>query len=368
MPKCTTPQIAWLPVDGGPLAFKQQDESTGEWQQVTIPCNKCHHCKMNYARDWSTRAQLEMQFHKQSSFLTLTYDDDHLPDSASLEKRDYQLFMKRYRKHLATYEQGKKIRYLACGEYGERLGRPHYHALIFGHQFDDLQRIENAPSGEPQYQSETLNQLWGKGRCTIGEANGRTANYIAAYVSKKQTGYKRNEAFGRADLDTGEWTEIEAPGLFMSRMPGIGARFYENFKTDVFPSDELIIKGKRYPVPPYYYSLLKQNDPELFAQVRDKRVERGQAYELVNPELNTAKRRLDKELISIKGKNEKPRLLDGGGKTYHIDQSATKRAIEVESEYLEEIEQNKPAVECAAAIERERQKRLDQRFDKAIIK
>lgn len=96
---------------------------------VTVPCGKCVACLVNKRGDWIFRLQMEMKFSKRKAlFVTLTYDQKHCPEK--LDKRHLQLFLKRLRKH---YPAGQ-IRYYAVGEYGSKMGRPHYHLILFGAQ------------------------------------------------------------------------------------------------------------------------------------------------------------------------------------------------------------------------------------------
>lgn len=101
--------------------------------------------------------------HKYSSFITLTYKDAPL----ELQPRDLQLFWKRLR---ANYPA--PLRYFAVGEYGDKGGRPHYHAAVFG-----LSMMHG----------EVVNQSWGLGFTHIGELNKDTADYLCGYVTKKMT-------------------------------------------------------------------------------------------------------------------------------------------------------------------------------------
>lgn len=74
----------------------------------------------------------ESQSHDFSCFVTLTYDDEHMPYGGDLHYRHFQLFLKKLRKRL-----GRPVRYFMCGEYGDRLGRPHYHAILIGVEVAD---------------------------------------------------------------------------------------------------------------------------------------------------------------------------------------------------------------------------------------
>lgn len=88
----------------------------------TVPCGSCIGCRINKTSQWTFRLLLEQKNWDKASFITLTYDDDHLPSDASLHPEDLTLFWKRLRKNL----DGRKIKYFACGEYGDATQRPHY--------------------------------------------------------------------------------------------------------------------------------------------------------------------------------------------------------------------------------------------------
>lgn len=160
-----------------------------EWY-IPVPCGKCASCRMDYAREWSNRMILELQDHDQAMFLTLTYNDDHLPYSdkgfPTLVKRDVQLFLKRLRKHL----NGKRIRYYFSGEYGSKTERPHYHAIIYGiglNTFPDLIYRGSNKLGHPYFTSPTLERIWRNGFISFSSVTWRTCNYVSRYVLKKQS-------------------------------------------------------------------------------------------------------------------------------------------------------------------------------------
>ena len=127
----------------------------------------------------------ESQLHDNNCFVTLTYDNDHLPPDGSLKKEDFQKFMKRLRRRYPD----QKPRYYMCGEYGDQNDRPHYHMCLFNFNFPDKQKWSaGSQSGFDQYVSEELNEIWGKGYCVIGEVTYESAAYVARYVYKKMLG------------------------------------------------------------------------------------------------------------------------------------------------------------------------------------
>ena len=106
------------------IDYLKDKYSLGSFQ---VSCGNCYACWINHRRDWVARMLLENQSHKRSVFVTLTYSDQNLPSKGHIVKKDLQDFFKRLRYFLGE----DKIKYFACGEYGEKRFRPHYHAIIW---------------------------------------------------------------------------------------------------------------------------------------------------------------------------------------------------------------------------------------------
>ena len=114
-----------------PFKLKQKEGGV-----IELPCGHCLACRIARSREWASRIIHEMVYYEDTMFLTLTYNDDNLPSDVGLHKDDLQRFFKRLRKALDT----KKIRYFACGEYGDTTSRPHYHAIIFGLGLNEIDK------------------------------------------------------------------------------------------------------------------------------------------------------------------------------------------------------------------------------------
>lgn len=153
---------------------------------------------------------LEAYKHAYNSFVTLTYSDGKpdrktgkiitrrdgspaLPPGGNLEPKDLQDFLKRLRKRFGSLT----LRYYACGEYGEKDQRPHYHLALFGAGIED---------------TEAINSAWGLGFVYVGDLTHDSAQYIAGYVTKKMTSWDDPRLDGRHP----EFAR-------MSLRPGIGA-------------------------------------------------------------------------------------------------------------------------------------------------
>jgi hypothetical protein len=183
--------------------------------------------------------------------------------------REWQLFMKRVRK-----KYGNGIKFFHCGEYGEKNKRPHYHALLFGHDFADKQ-LWTQRSGVKLYISEELQQLWPYGFSTIGDVTFESAAYCARYVLKKVTGDAAADHYTYNDQETGEIINIKPEYCTMSRGrehgTALGGSWFKKYKNDVYPHDYVVIRDKIKVKPPRYYdSLLTEDELKIIKEKRIK--------------------------------------------------------------------------------------------------
>ncbi|AXH76082.1 MAG: replication initiator protein [Microviridae sp.] len=204
----------------------------------------------------------EAQMHKDNSFITLTYSDQHLPPGGTLVKKDFQDFIKRLRK-----QKQQRIRYYHCGEYGENFNRPHYHALLFGYAPNDL-RLFSEHNGIKTYSSDELSELWPYGFSNVGEVTFESAGYVARYAMKKITGGKAIDHYGG----------LQPEYSTMSRRPGIGADWFHKFTSDVLPRDYVVVRGVRSPVPRYYLDLYSRQNRSNAELIKIKREMAPQKY------------------------------------------------------------------------------------------
>lgn len=215
----------------------------------------------------------EAQLHEENSFLNFTYNDDHLVDryitrydngkplySGTLHYPHWQRFARRLRKSLSR-EKSRQTKFYMCGEYGDELGRPHYHACLFGHDFADKKHFRTTQGGFPLYTSETLNKLWPHGFATIGSVTFESAAYVARYVMKKITGKRKEKHYEKIDIETGEIKKLKQEFNQMSRRPGIGSRWIHKYTSDVYPKGKVITRGHESNAPRYYDKIYKLLDP-----------------------------------------------------------------------------------------------------------
>lgn len=142
-----------------------------------VPCGKCTLCQEKKRCEWSFRAVCENNASQYPPyFITLTYNNAHLPANASLKKKDFQLFMKRLRINLLHWYGIKDIRYCVTGEYGSNFGRPHYHLVLWNIPFCDARK----------FLSE-LQKIWTFGFVYVKPCDAGSVYYVTKYLTKKAT-------------------------------------------------------------------------------------------------------------------------------------------------------------------------------------
>lgn len=278
--------------------------------EVKLPCGRCIGCRLERSRQWAIRCVHEASMYEKNSFITLTFAPEHLPKSGSLEKRDFQLFMKRLRKHFEGHHYARKpskdetnlcrihkpIRYFHCGEYGEKLGRPHYHACLFNFDFPDRE-LWKTRNGVKLYTSTVLSELWPFGFSTIGDVTFESAAYVARYVTKKINGDLADSHYERVNNETGEFYKLEPEYVTMSRRPGIGRPWLEKYMSDVYPHDRVVLRGIELKPPKFYDTIFDLADPDEFDLIKQNRSRDGK---LLAKDSETARLRIREKLQEIK--------------------------------------------------------------------
>ncbi len=199
----------------------------------------------------------ESQMHDDNSFLTLTYDPEHLPSDLSVNVADFQDFMKKLRGRVSP----KRIRFFHCGEYGESLARPHYHAIVFGFAFPDRKYFKTV-NGCRYYKSAFLEDVWSSGFCLIGDVTFESCAYVARYVVKKMNGEQALHHYMVLDDRTGELREVSPEYCTMSRRPGIGASWFSKYGSEVSDHDSVVMRGVEMKPPRFYESLFDELELE----------------------------------------------------------------------------------------------------------
>lgn len=235
-------------------------------KKVTVACGKCVECLQKRSEEWSFRIMDECSMWRDNCFVTLTYNDENLPQNGTLVKSDLQKFLKRLRRAVEPV----KIRFFACGEYGSKGMRPHYHVIVFNWCPSDMKFFKTDKSGCELFRSATIEKLWTFGFSSVGKVTLQSAKYCSKYMQKLNT------------LRDG----CIPPYTVMSNRPGIG---YWKINCADLSDDKLYRDGKSIHLPRYYLKVLERQghdlskfierrclfgkmreDPELLAQRRKK--------------------------------------------------------------------------------------------------
>lgn len=296
---CDSPLKAFRSLERGeggkPLVTFNPLKALNPTNPMLLPCGRCTGCRLERSRQWALRCVHESQLYQENCFITLTFADEHLPANYSVDVRDWQLFMKRLRKSLGS----KKIRSFACGEYGDRNLRPHYHAILFNHDFNDKIFYKKTTQNLPLYTSQSLSALWPFGHCTVGAVTFESCAYVARYVMKKITGPDAAVHYTRQHPLTGETVQVAPEFVTQSRRPGLGAPWLERFKSDVYPGDYVVERGMRMQPPRFYDQKLTEEELEDVKRERQLKRWRGNyvKHRRGSPKANTPERRHARAVI-----------------------------------------------------------------------
>jgi len=298
---CYSPLKGWKDRDTGGIVFRREYGS----EKMEVACGQCLGCRLDRSRLWAMRIVHESSVYEHrggNCFITLTYrprrectpeqlrNGFHVPNDWSLHKTHFQKFMKRLRKAFPK----QKIKFFMCGEYGRECqhgfnldeypcfvcnnGRPHYHACLFNCTFPDLIPYDTQ-NGETRYTSPFLESIWKYGFVDVGEVNFDSAAYVARYILKKVTGPLAEEHYWQLDED-GEHCYLTPEYCSMSRgarkgARGIGYDFYEQYKNDMFPHDEVPVPGRGVfkLMPRYYEEIFKEENPLSMEEIKAVRQE-----------------------------------------------------------------------------------------------
>ncbi len=237
-------------------------QKSGYFDIYELPCGKCLSCRENRARSWALRLKMESYCHDITSFITLTYDDAHLPEHGNLYYKHVQLFLKKLRKKL-----NHKIRFFCAGEYGSINARPHYHIIIFGYFPSDCKHFSDNQE-HTLYTSETLSTLWPFGNAVVCRGDFATFLYTARYAVKKIADFDTKKTYKNIDKKS----LTKTPEFCrMSLKPGIGYEFIKKFQGD-FRGGQFIENGNRFSIPRYVKEKLVQDFNPAFSEVIDQNI------------------------------------------------------------------------------------------------
>lgn len=267
-----------------------------------LRCGQCIDCRLAYSRDWAIRCSLEASLHQFNYFVTLTYNDLCIPKgnyidyegtlyNSTLCKADVQKFVKNLREFERTHYGNTDIKVFYCGEYGGDTGRPHYHLCLFGvSQIPDLS-FKFKKGSYNYYKSELYESFWtdrvelepGKktrvlrGFVDIADVSFDSIAYTARYCLKKIQGKGKKDFLSYYEsLEGDDKPELRLPTfLQMSLKPAIAYDFYQNNKLQI-QEEDLVKYQKKFDLfkakpPRYFDKLFDREDPERFAEVKERR-------------------------------------------------------------------------------------------------
>lgn len=262
------------------------DVRTGQvLEQIDIPCGKCVGCRLDYSREWATRMVMESMLYEHSYFVTLTYSDEYLlsqpekylnKDGAyTLVPQDLSLWLKRLRRKFEYEKQHIGVRFYACGEYGEKTMRPHFHCCLFNAPFYDLVEVAKTKIGHSLYESDFLSSTWECGHICLGKLTWQTAAYTARYTMKKA---------GGKDAQFYEDLNLVPEFVRMSRRPGIGFDYFVANEKSFFENDKIVLpaiskdKPNIQRIPSYILTKMKDIDFASVELAKQRRAEAGRLY------------------------------------------------------------------------------------------
>lgn len=203
-------------------------------QGISVPCGQCMSCRILRREEWVLRLQHEMLQWQSSMFVTLTYDEGHLPDNSTLVRSDLTRFFKRLRRRLPA---DRPIKYFAAGEYGSQSGRPHYHCIIFG--LDYLSLVDRAIVAD----SWQLCDWQALGRRPYGDVNAQSMRYVVSYLEDKTYG---------TDAQYAEYTESHRIPPYHVVSHGLGAVYARSHADEMARDGCCTVHGYARPIPRYY--------------------------------------------------------------------------------------------------------------------
>ena len=282
---CYFPNQVLFPDNGRPIfeGSRSFEEEKGHLPGGFLPCGSCDGCRLKKAQDWSIRCVHAASFHKHNYFLTLTYNDQHLPKEGVVRKhvaRFIKSLQRKFNRHrrsvgLPYY----KFEYFYCGEYGENASmRAHYHVCLFGLELTDLVPFKRSKRGNLTYKSSFLEECWYRGYVDVGFFTPSAAKYTAMYIQKS----KRERQMGRTHwVRDRNGFSYERNNEFSGSSKSLGLNFLKKWTSDIFPSDNCAIsevqkdgtkKTRLFSSPAYYLRKLKEISIDLYEKVKAKRL------------------------------------------------------------------------------------------------
>lgn len=243
---------------------------------VDIGCGKCELCRVERRYSRALRIMLEAESWPESTyFITLTFDNEHLGDG-ELDHSEWSQFIKNFRqkfcqaqfcnikdrggkRHGRVYSKTfKEIKQVMCGEYGDVFGRKHFHGIIFNHSFSDVTFTgEYSAKGNQIFTSESLRDVWKKGRVQVEKVTFDLALYVGSYITDPM------------DDDPNVGRKKKQYGRFGN---GIGLSWIRKYWRDVLVAGKVKLIDRDFPIPRYFSMKIAELHPEEFKKFRDANI------------------------------------------------------------------------------------------------
>lgn len=266
---------------------------------ILVPCGNCIGCRLDYSATWADRMLVE-SFDSPAMFLTLTYDDEFIPENSQGYQSISNDQITKFIQDLRNYFRDRKIRYCIASEYGDENLRPHFHCIIYNLDESDLKLnfYKCSDSGDPYFTSDVLSDIWKYGFNVVSIANYHTMAYTARYILKKQKGEAR-EVYENFD--------IEPPKFRMSRKPGIGydwiiSHYEELYQNGYVPCSRLLKPSGKIEYNRYFDKIVSDIDPKLFYKAKELRQDKTQ--QIFEQKLNNSSMNMDRILEFYKFERE----------------------------------------------------------------
>lgn len=146
-------------------------------------CRQCRACRAKKSNEkMIVGIFAAAEFKKKGQFLTLTYNDEHLP--YGLNHADFAQFMKKLRQNTGI----KDLKMFMAGEYGEEgeQHREHFHVLFFNHRFpiEEIEKAWTEPRKRGRKRKGEQEELKPLGFVYDGTCTPEAMKYCSGYVAK----------------------------------------------------------------------------------------------------------------------------------------------------------------------------------------
>lgn len=253
--------------------------------KIAVPCGNCADCQRIKQNEWFFRSFIEFKHYRKIGgsvyFITLSYDNEHLPYftapdgsmQSCFNKRHIHNFIKYFRTWLQRHGyMYKDIKYLICSEYGKNTKRPHYHGLIF------------CPFHIPNFH-HVMQKVWKHGFIICSKQGWEIKSvsgirYASKYIAKDFTFYNLPSMKFLSDPADFKKFKKENSDFFPSHWQSVG--FGESFCEIINSQKDIpayLAKNRVslwngsdgvFPIPRYYHLKIEKSINKVYSALLDK--------------------------------------------------------------------------------------------------